>query len=459
MKAHPRRLGRIPATSFLVAMLLGAGCYCVLKPPTSEPRHLITLGSAQSFTPTQIKQIHDDFARGEIEDLDAAAAKDPGYDEWLDQLKSDIADAVQCLPVTYWSRDAQEQPIRLTGMLFLPRRWAVLPLPYYLPLIVYSHATELQRDRVPSVFGGSEWAVGAAAALYFNFAVAMPDLPGLGGADPPGYHPYCVAKPLAYSMVDMALAVQDAFRDELCGQYVWNGKLYVLGYSEGGYAAMAAVKELTVNADRYPGLPLTGAACLAGPFDLSGVMRHIMVASDQPYDEPLFVAYTAMAYSSVYGETFDPHQMLNAQLLPDIIQWMDGSRGFGSVNRLVAQRLGLPEGQRLLPRELLNADWGAAQLADGVYAATAAGQALIANDLWSGWSPNKPLLLRHSPDDELVPYSNSQMAFDAFTEAGAGPYLRFDPIGGPGEGIQHAVGGILSVPGAVVWFRNGCPMR
>ena len=439
------------------AALVTAGCYCPVEQPSAEPRRLISLGLGQALTADQVKQMHDDLMREQLGDIGRAAEIDPSVTDWRDQLQSGIQDVVICQPMTYWSRDVNGRPIRLTGMLFLPRRWIPSPLPYYLPLIAYSHATELQRDQVPSEFGGYEWMVGAAAALFFNFAVVMPDLPGLGGADPASYHPYCQASSLAYSMADMIQAAQDAFHGELCGQYIWNGQLYVLGYSEGAYAAMATVKELQVHAAQYPGLTVTGSACMGGPFDLSGIMRQIMVDSDQPYSEPLFVAYTALAYNAVYGEVFDPNQVLNPQLLPDIIEWMNGSNSFGTVNRLVAERLGLPDGGHPLPRELLNPDWVRRNLADDVYTTTPAGQFLIENDLWSGWAPDSPMLLRASPDDDLVPYANSEKAFNAFTALGAGQHLKFSPIGKPGDGITHAQGGILSVPSAIIWFRQGCP--
>jgi hypothetical protein len=44
---------------------------------------------------------------------------------------------------------------------------------------------------------------------------------------------------------------------------------------------------------------------------------------------------------------------------------------------------------------------------------------LILNDSYRGWSPNVPMRMIHHRSDDLVPYANSQVAFDAFIAAGS----------------------------------------
>ena len=60
---------------------------------------------------------------------------------------------------------------------------------------------------MPSEYGGHEWILGAAAAAYYGFAVAMPDQPGMGG-DSQAYHPFCHGKSLAYSTLDALPALE-----------------------------------------------------------------------------------------------------------------------------------------------------------------------------------------------------------------------------------------------------------
>ena len=121
-----------------------------------------------------------------------------------------------------------------SGRVFFPPTWRV-PLNRSLPLVVYTHATTMLNHGVASEYGGHEWMLGAAAAVYYGFAVAMPDQPGMG-VDAGNYHPFCHAKSLAYSTVDGIPAMQRLFDEDpylVSGDYSWDGRLFVVGYSEG----------------------------------------------------------------------------------------------------------------------------------------------------------------------------------------------------------------------------------
>jgi pimeloyl-ACP methyl ester carboxylesterase len=414
------------------------------------------MDSIWTLTPQQVRDAHEQLVADRVDELLGTEVDTPLYLDWVTLLKTAMVDAVDCRKITYWSRNADGQAIQLTGMLYLPRRLVPPPWPTQVSLIAYPHGTELLRDNVPSNNAGLEWVFGAAVALFAGYAVAMPDLPGMGGADPNAYHPYCHAPSLAYSVVDMIQAVRESFSTQLCGQYYWDGNLYILGYSEGGYAAMATVKELQLNADQYPGLRITGSACMAGPFDLTGAMRDLMIHSTEQYGSPFFLPYMIRGYYAVYGAQFDPNQALNTVLLPDILSWTDGfSLPSATVNTLIAGRFGLPDGQFPAPRDMLNPTWVNQQLADNVYETSPVGRILTDNNLWSGWVPERPMLIRHSPDDDRVPYANSERTVQVFSDAGAP--LTFIPIGNAGDGITHVTGAIIGIPTAIIWFRDVCP--
>lgn len=449
----------------LAAATLPVGCCFSLFPPADGPRNLIDLGDATAVAPEVVIQAHDQVAADRLDAPPMAVADmisgtdtmaEAWYDRWLEAMKEILIDSVECRPITYWSRDADEKPILLTGMLYLPRSLLPRVCPRSVPLLAYPHGTELLREAVPSRNAGYEWEMGAAAALLAGFAVAMPDLPGMGGADPSAYHPYCHAKSLAYAVVDMIHATREALEGDLRFRYKWDGRLYVLGYSEGGYAAMATVRELQLNEDKY-GLRVTGSACMAGPYDLTGAMRRVMVDPSRHFAEPFFLPYVIFGYNAVYpGGLFAPDASINPILLPDLVTWMDGTRDGNAVDTEVVQRMGAAPGQ-VVPRMMMNADWVASQLDDDVYQTSDVGKILAENNLWSGWAPNRPMLLMQSPDDNLVPYANSEKAYNEFVAAGAGGHLTFHPIGKPGDGITHIQGGMIGLPSAIIWLRDICP--
>lgn len=367
--------------------------------------------------------------------------------------------------------DAQGQQVStqvtLSGRIFFPPAWRLFD-GSSLPLVVYPHATELKKDAVPSLFGGQEWMLGAAAAAWFGFAVAMPDLPGMG-IDAGSYHPYCHARSLAYAVADSIPAIRQVFSDDPYlaeHRYTWDGRLYLVGYSEGGYTALATVKAL----ETQPGADLaslTGSACMAGPFDLSGRMRAIFIDPAGAYPRSYYLPYFVRGYHTVYGPRLDPLDMLAPVLLAtgtdgNILAWTDGTMDGQDVDVDLGLRLDSPPDAINL-RRMFNPPWLAAELDDPAYATSDVHGILAENDLYAGWAPTKPILFRQSPDDDIIPYSNTLITLDglgqAILQAGGNPaQIMFSlPIGQPGDHISHTAGALIAIPSAFAWFYYGMP--
>jgi hypothetical protein len=357
-------------------------------------------------------------------------------------------------------------PITLSGRVFFPPYWRVAD-GARLPLVVYAHATELRKDAVPSAFGGQEWMLGAAAAAWFGFAVAMPDLPG-AGADAGSYHPYCHACSLAYAVADSIPAIRQTLGADpyLAGHgYAWDGSLYLMGYSEGGYTALATVKELETHPDQYPAF--TGSACMAGPFDLSGAMRTAFIDPALTYPRSYYLPYFVRGYHAVYGPRLVPTAVFAPDLLEteadgNIMTWTDGSQDGLVVDAELGQRMGMPA-EAICLRSMFNPPWLAQALLDPAYAGSDTHALLAENDLCRGWRPTRPILFRQSPDDELVPYANTLTTLDqlgqSILQSGGDPskVLIPIPIGQAGDGISHEAGALLAIPSAFAWFYFGMP--
>jgi hypothetical protein len=328
-------------------------------------------------------------------------------------------------------------------------------------LVVYSHATELKKDAVPSAFGGQEWPLGAAAAACFGFAVAMPDLPG-GGADSGSYHPYCHAKSLAYAVADSVPASLQTL--EGFG-YGWDGHLFLMGYSEGGYTTLATVKEMETHAGDYA-TALTGSACMAGPFDLSGAMRATFIDPAVLYPRSYYLPYFVLGYHGVYGPRLDPLAVFAPILLEtgadgNILAWADGTQDGLEVDAEMGKRLGMAPDAICL-RSMFNPPWLARELDDPGYATSGTHALLAENDLWDGWAPTKPILFRHSPDDVNVPYANTLVTLDhlgqEIRQRGGDPAILVSlPIGQAGDHISHTEGALIAIPSAFPWFYFGMP--
>ena len=362
--------------------------------------------------------------------------------------------------------------IAQSARVFLPPAWR-LPANRRLPLVIYTHATTLLKHGVASEFGGHEWMMGAAAAAYYGFAVAMPDQPGMG-LDAEHFHPFLHAKALAYATLDGIPALEQVFATDpflRSRQVLWDGRLFLVGYSEGAFTAMAAVKELEAHPDDYPardGYTLTGSACMAGPFDLSGLTRADIINPLRHYPHTFYLPYVILGYHAVYGDLVDPREIFAPVLLEDredgnLLTWVDGAHNGFNVDALISKRLGLPGGPMVF-RDLLNPQWLAAQLDDPAYEASAIRRLLVENDLHRGWAPTRPILLAQSPTDEDLPYQNTvaTMGYLAaeIAKTGGDPrrLLKAVPLGDCVHSITHLEGAMVALPLAFRWIYEGMPM-
>lgn len=416
------------------------------------------------------------------------------FDRWLEYFENHVGPdlpelVLHSAPIHYSARkpqyDREGYPllgpdgqqlctqVRQSGRVFFPPPWRVA-LNRSLPLVVYTHATTMKKHAVASEWGGHEWILGAAAAVYYGFAVAMPDQPGMG-EDAANYHPFCHAKSLAYATVDGIPAMQKLFKEDpflVSGQYSWDGRLYVVGYSEGAYTALATVKELETHAAEYAtegGFTLTGSACMAGPFDLSGLTRADIINPVREYAHCFYLPYVIMGYHGVYGPALDPLEAFAPILLENredgnILKWVDGTRSGLAVDELIGRRLGVAS-NKVIFRSILNPAWLARELDDPVYETSATHRLLVENDLHRGWAPTKPILFAQSPTDEDLPYQNTVATIGYLAaeihKAGGDParLLASIPIGDCRDGITHIEGAAVAIPSAFNWIYRGMPME
>ncbi|MGH6911391.1 MAG: alpha/beta fold hydrolase, partial [Phenylobacterium sp.] len=145
------------------------------------------------------------------------------------------------------------------------------------------------RSAVPSTPDGA----GLAAAIAFagaGYALVAPDYPGMGGS--PGRHPYYVAEAVAPAVVGMIQAAQ-----RLPG--IPDAPVFLVGFSEGGWASLAALRLLEAQ-----GAPVLGSAQAAGAYDLRRISLPAALTGASP-SHSLYLAYAAWGQSAWYGRPLD----------------------------------------------------------------------------------------------------------------------------------------------------------
>jgi pimeloyl-ACP methyl ester carboxylesterase len=223
---------------------------------------------------------------------------------WFAGLKNIAADnRIDCYRVIYVSRDETGKPTPLSGLLALPR--GVAPK----GLVSFQHGTTSDREAVPSNLSTD----GLAAAILFaghGYATIAPDYVGLGVSKRP--HPYYVAADTARAVVDMLHAV-------LHVRGVPRTAPFLMGFSEGGFASLAAQRALEADGEEVLATASVAGAfnlrAISIPFELRGPSRNASTylalwvrGYATRYRHPLNSAFTAK-YAALVPELFDtPHE-------------------------------------------------------------------------------------------------------------------------------------------------------
>jgi hypothetical protein len=263
----------------------------------------------------------------------------------------------------------------------------------------------------------------------------MADYPGLGvNYDP---HPYC-HESLAHSVIDAIRATRDSKNnwDADAKATNWNGKLYLMGYSEGGYATMVAAKEFQTNhADEFT---VSAVTPLDGPYSLSDTMRKLMISATADYTAPYFLPYVVEGYQSVYsGKTdvfnFDKDVLSSvpgytppagSTYAKELKKLLDGSHTSDEITEFMKKATPYQGPSSILTQSFKDM---LQQTSGEVY------DILSQNDAYANWKPAMPMKLYHNSLDDLVPVGNSNNAMTAFAGLSNVTLETFEEYAHPGS--------------------------
>jgi Secretory lipase len=345
--------------------------------------------------------------------------------------------------VTYQSTGADGQPHSMTGLLILPKSFSGAKPS--VPILMYQHGTEPYRLYSPSRFlahldrpADYPEVMVAAAIASTGYAVAMADYEGMG--DNTGTQPYAHGVSLALQVVDMLKASRDIIgsSNSPCS---WNSQhqLFLMGYSEGGYVTMTTTRELQLN--HAAEFTVTASAPLSGPHDLSGVMRGVILSSN-PSKAPYFLPFLLTSYNYAYGgqtSLFSPASLgspFNTTIPPLFAGTTQSDKISEAMGMVFSPVVNLIAPKNILTTTFiaqLTTDTGPGSVFDFLRRNDSYRDPLNVNSVWV---PTVPMRMIHHKLDDLVPYANSQVAFNAFSTAGA----KNHALRGPGvELLEESV--------------------
>lgn len=281
---------------------------------------------------------------------------------------------VRPVRLTYRTTDKDGELVVASGLVVVPQR----PSQAASPVISYQHATTFVNANAPSLrMEPGEPPMVLASLGYIVVAADYVGFAQTQGLD----HPYLQAEPSARAVIDLLVAAR-TWRQQ--AGVLDSGQLYLVGYSEGGYATMAAQRAMTLT--QHPLLTqLVASLPAAGPYDVQTTL------------------------DSQLARVRDEYPALAWMLSPGTLRHLGGT-----VRREVRRAL-----LRLMIPGEADVSYQAKFLDDYM----ADDQQAIRQDSsvhW-GWSPTAPVYLFHGRDDQTVPYGASTAALAELQAAGGAP--------------------------------------
>jgi hypothetical protein len=260
-------------------------------------------------------------------------------------------------------------------------------------IVSYHHGTRFEKNDVPSRNNEKNYMYLASFGSSAGFMTVMPDYLGLGDNDLP-IHPYVQADTLANSSVNMLLAAKE-LAETL--HYPISNKLYLTGYSEGGFTTMVMFELL---AHDYPSIPITAVAAGSAPFGWKETMNFVMLEPGPR--ATAYLAYffyslqTYMHYWTNFDEIFAPPYNTQIPILLD---------GFHSTSDILKA---LPHNPKYIFQPTFF---------DGIiYEKDKNTDILKMNFNHYTFTPTAPLLLVGTKGDKDVPYAGAEMAYEVFRQ-------------------------------------------
>ena len=364
--------------------------------------------------------------RGEIVQSNSLGTMEPGD---IQQILANVnmtipftlSYSVETISIKYYSVDGSGKQTIVSGAILVPQGTDNLPL------VSIQHGTETKRELVASVspLNSTEGIIGLIMASM-GYLVVVPDYPGLWECQM-----LCIRILMQKSLIPCIIDIMRAGKSfSSQNQITLNGRIFLTGYSEGGYATLVAQR--TIEVEYSQEFNLTAVAPMAGPYDLYGMMQTLFQSGQ--YNHTAYIAYILTAYNNIYGWN-RASDFFNAPYSSIVQSLFDGSKTYAEVvNQLPSTFYALMDSTFV--NNVRNGN-------EPAFTASMQENTLL------DWIPQAPINFFHGDADDISPYQNSVTAVQRLI-ANGGTNIQLTTI----PGGNHETSGPIAIVGAIQWFEN-----
>ena len=166
------------------------------------------------------------------------------------------------------------------------------------PIVLYGHGTTTSTTYdISQIDITSEGSLLAAVFAAEGYIVVAPNYVGYDGSTV-DYHPYLIGDQESKDMIDALTAARASLPTMDAPASTDGGRLFITGYSEGGYVAMA-----THRAMESLGMTVTASAPMSGPYALSAFSDAIF-EGEANNSAAKSLALVVVSYQKAYGDIY-----------------------------------------------------------------------------------------------------------------------------------------------------------
>jgi pimeloyl-ACP methyl ester carboxylesterase len=286
----------------------------------------------------------------------------------------------------------KDNEITASGLVILPKTTDQVGM------LSFQHGTISANAEAPTSLPINSTELILYAALGSSgFITVVPDFIGFGESKNV-LHPYYVEEATATAIIDNLKAARELGEQKAVK---FNKKLFLAGYSQGGYATMATHKSIETNG--LDGFNLIASFPASGGYDIKGMQEYFF--KQQTYTQPFYIAYVAMSYQSYYGWTGAITDFFKEPYASRIPSLFNGSNNSNTINAQLTNHI----------PDLVNADLLGHINTDPKYSYMVT--AFNDNSLLD-WTPTIKMYMYHGDADTTVPYENSVSTYNYFINHG-----------------------------------------
>ena len=328
--------------------------------------------------------------------------------------------AYKAVKISYNTVNEDNTPVVASGLLVIPtatvayqqERISKGKQPFSVSMLCDNHGTIFKNSDAPTNVEVADNKPNYPQAIlessYAGFAGIYPDYIGFGDSNTT-LHPYIMKKASARASLDMIKASMKYMEDN---GIALNHQLYITGYSEGGYVAMATAQKVE---EELSNVNLMGVAPMAGPYNVEDLAnRELNATHTMVY--PAFLADLAYSYAHYYDVNLS--EIANANITtPQFQTAFNGSYDTVAIQTI----LGLADSSKGDYRfythkasELFSTTF----LNDYANNVNSAMRVRFQENALDNWTPKSKMNLIQCVDDEIIPFSESNNTYNKFKKRG-----------------------------------------